>query len=38
MDYILEYYSMGLFTDSDMVDFVSVGMITQKQYDSVKTV
>ncbi|WP_338214785.1 XkdX family protein [Lacticaseibacillus salsurivasis] len=36
MDYILDYYKLGLFTDADMADFVAVAMITQAQYDSVK--
>lgn len=38
MDYILQYYKQGLFTDDDMTTFVSVAMITQAQYDSVKKV
>lgn len=36
MDYILDYYKMGLFTDDDMTTYVSLGWITQNQYDSVK--
>lgn len=36
MDYILDYYKMGLFADNDMADYVSLGWITQDQYDSVK--
>lgn len=36
MDYILTYYKAKQFSDDDMVLFVSVGMISQAQYDSVK--
>lgn len=36
MDYILTYYQAKKFTDNDMQLFVSVGMISQAQYDSVK--
>lgn len=36
MDYILEYYQNGWFTDEDMESFVAVGMITQEQYEEVK--
>lgn len=34
--YILEYYVDGLFNDEDMELFVSIGWITQEEYDGVK--
>lgn len=37
MDYVLDYYKMGLFVDADMALYVSLGWITQAQYDEVKT-
>ena len=36
MDYILDYYKIGLFSDSDMADYVALGWITEDQYDGVK--
>lgn len=36
MDYVLKYYQMGLCTDKRMEQYVSIGWITQEQYNSVK--
>lgn len=36
MDYVLDYYKMKLFTDDDMNLYVSLGWITQAQFDAVK--
>lgn len=36
MQYILDYYLLGKFTDEDLDKFLEVGMITQAQYDEVK--
>lgn len=36
-NFVKECYSKGLYTDDDMALLVKAGMITQEQYDSVKT-
>ncbi|WP_125767329.1 XkdX family protein [Lapidilactobacillus wuchangensis] len=36
MAYLLTYYQMKKFNDDDMKLFVTIGWITQEQYDSVK--
>lgn len=36
MLYILDFYTRGLFTDTQMAKYVKVGMITKEQYDLVK--
>lgn len=35
--FVKEYYNKGLYTDDDMALLVKTDMITQEQYDSVKT-
>lgn len=36
MDYVLEYYEDGMFTDEDMKLFIQVGWITYEQYNATR--
>lgn len=36
MDYVLYYYELGIYTDSDIEEFISARWITREQYDKTR--